>query len=63
MCLSAGWSVRPALPRRKLATRPGLELDVELYFTVNGAELRPASGGFFHGKYKDYLGNYRFCLP
>ena len=37
------------------------EAELELYFTVNGQELRPAQGGTFRGKYQDYLGNFAVC--
>lgn len=43
---------------------PGAEsvnADVQFYFSVNGAELRPAGGGVFHGKYQNYAGLYAIC--
>ncbi len=40
-----------------------VEAVVELYFTVNGAELRPASGDTFKVRYQNYKGLYAVCLP
>jgi hypothetical protein len=40
-----------------------VEAVVELYFTVNGAELRPAAGDTFKVRYQNYKGPYAVCLP
>jgi hypothetical protein len=41
----------PSAPYRISADGRSVEVDVELYMTVNGAELRPAAGASFHGTY------------
>jgi hypothetical protein len=41
----------PSFPFRVGEDGRSLEADVELYFTVNGAELRPGSGATFRGMY------------
>ena len=38
-----------------------IDADVQVYFTVNGVELRPADGTVFHGKYQNYGGLYSIC--
>lgn len=38
-----------------------IDADVQFYFTVNGAELRPTGGGVFHGTYQNYAGLYAIC--
>lgn len=58
-------SSRADCPRYALRRDPSgqyVEADVELYFTVNGAELRPAGGGTFHGTFQDYLGTFAVCV-
>ena len=42
---------------------PYVEATVELYFTVNGVELRPASGGTFRVRYQNYKSSYAVCVP
>ncbi|MDB4945977.1 MAG: hypothetical protein JWP97_5511 [Labilithrix sp.] len=39
-----------------------VEAVVELYFTVNGAELRPSSGGGYRVRYQNYKQPYAICL-
>ncbi len=39
-----------------------VQQDVELYFVVNGTELRPAKGGVYRGTFIDYKGLYAPCL-
>jgi hypothetical protein len=48
-----------------VATPDGQYVDatVELYFTVNGAELRPSTGGTFRVRYENYKGMYAVCVP
>ena len=55
----------PAFPLSAPADNGGqyVEATVELYFTVNGAELRPASGDTFKIRYQNYKGLYAVCLP
>lgn len=53
----------PAGVLRKSADGQYVELDVELYFTVNGEELRPSAGAAWKGTYSDYVGLYAPCLP
>jgi hypothetical protein len=55
----------PAFPLSAPADNGGqyIEATVELYFTVNGAELRPASGDTFKVRYQNYKGLYAVCLP
>jgi hypothetical protein len=38
-----------------------IQADFQYYFTVNGAELRPADGTVFHGQFSNYLGLYAIC--
>ena len=40
-----------------------VEATVEIYFTVNGVELRPASGGTFRVRYQNYKSSYAVCVP
>jgi hypothetical protein len=40
-----------------------VETTIELYFTVNGKELRPAPGKTYEAKFVDYRGSYDVCLP
>jgi hypothetical protein len=39
-----------------------VEATVELYFTVNGAELRPADGSTFRVRYQNYKSAYALCV-
>lgn len=39
-----------------------LEAQTEVYFTVNGHELRPEGWGTFLGRFQDYVGLYEICL-
>lgn len=62
----AGANIRTAAdcPKYRLtrdASGQYVEAELELYFTVNGTELRPAAGGTFKGRYQDYLGNFAVC--
>ena len=38
-----------------------VKADLEYYFMVNGAELRPAGGGAFHGTYENYKDAFAVC--
>jgi hypothetical protein len=40
-----------------------VDATVELYFTVNGVELRPAGGGAFHVRYENYADAFAPCVP
>lgn len=53
----------PAFPLSAPASNGGqyVETTVELYFTINGVELRPASGGVFVVRYQNYEGLYAPC--
>ncbi len=62
----AGTNIRtaadcPAYRLTRDASGQYVEAEIELYFTVNGTELRPTNGGTFRGRYQDYLGNYAVC--
>lgn len=39
-----------------------VEAILELYFTVNGAEVRPEGGGTFRVRYQNYLSAYALCV-
>lgn len=39
-----------------------VEAEVELFFEVNGVELRPDDGGVYVGRFQDYAGAYLDCL-
>jgi len=39
-----------------------VEAVVELYFTVNGAELRPAPGAAYRVRYQNYKSSYALCV-
>jgi hypothetical protein len=64
--LGKGTVVDPSgCPNAPLSITPDnlyVETSVELYFTVNGMELRPAGGGTFAGSFSDYRGLYEPCL-
>ena len=53
----------PAFPLTAPAANGGqyVEATVELYFTVNGAEVRPEGGGTFKVRYQNYLSAYALC--
>jgi hypothetical protein len=51
---------RPAVARSSGAKH--VEAISELYFTVNGVELRPANGGTFGVRYQNYLSSYALCV-
>lgn len=51
----------PTFPTTISAEGQYLQADFEYYFTVNGAELRPASGAVFQGTFQNYLGLYAVC--
>ena len=40
-----------------------VEVALELYFTVNGVELRPAPGAAYRVRYQNYKGLYAPCVP
>jgi hypothetical protein len=40
-----------------------VEATVELYFTVNGVEVRPVTGGAFRVRYQNYKSSYALCVP
>ena len=52
-------------PEAALALTPDgqyVEAEVELFFEVNGVELRPEDGGVYVGRFQDYAGAYAGCL-
>jgi hypothetical protein len=55
----------PAFPLVAPADNGGqyIEATVELYFTVNGVELRPSTGGNFRVYYQNYRSSYAVCVP
>lgn len=52
----------PSYTVRPDATGHYAEVEIELYFTVNGVELRAADGAPFRGRYQDYVGNWSVCF-
>jgi hypothetical protein len=54
-------SLCPTFPTTTSADGQYIQADLELYFTVNGAELRPADGTVFHGLIQNYAGLYAIC--
>jgi hypothetical protein len=52
----------PAGQLRETADGFYVELDLEYYFTVNGAPLRPADADAWRGTFADYKGLYTPCL-
>ncbi|CAN5708989.1 hypothetical protein BH11MYX4_BH11MYX4_67920 [soil metagenome] len=54
----------PAFPITAPADNGGqyVEATVELYFTVNGAELRPAPGAAYRVRYQNYKSSYALCV-
>ncbi|MDB4933711.1 MAG: hypothetical protein JWP87_683 [Labilithrix sp.] len=55
----------PTFPLSAPAANGGqyVEATVELYFTVNGVEVRPAAGGNFRVRYQNYKSSYAVCVP
>ncbi len=53
----------PAFPLGSDGSGAYVDATVELYFTVNGVELRPASGETFRVRYQNYKGLYAPCVP
>jgi hypothetical protein len=63
------WTVQnaadcPAFPLTAPAASGGayVEATVELFFTVNGVELRPSTGGTFKVRYQNYKGLFAPCV-
>ena len=54
----------PSFPLSAPASNGGqyVETTLELYFTVNGVELRPAGGGTFVVRYQNYKGLFAPCV-
>jgi hypothetical protein len=52
----------PDFPVAATADGQYLEATLELYFSVNGHELRQEDGSPFVGRYQDYIGLYALCL-
>jgi hypothetical protein len=54
----------PAFPLTAPAANGGqyVEANLELYFTVNGVDVRPEGGGTFHVRYQNYLSAYALCV-
>jgi len=53
----------PRLPFRVVDDGRALEIDVDLYVTVNGAELRPAPGATYRGTYATAMLTPGVCVP
>jgi hypothetical protein len=55
----------PTFPLTAPASNGGqyVEATVELYFTINGVELRPSPGGTFRVRYQNYKSSYAVCVP
>lgn len=51
----------PPVPLVRSVDGLAVETTMELYFTVNGVELRPAAGGPYRVKFSDYAGLYAVC--
>ncbi|MBL9025492.1 MAG: hypothetical protein JNL21_25070 [Myxococcales bacterium] len=52
-------------PAAELTVSPNgqyVQTEVELYFTADGVEIRPAPGETFKGRFEDYVGPYAACL-
>jgi hypothetical protein len=52
-------------PAAELSVTPDgqyVSTEVEYYFSADGVELRPESGGTFIGRFEDYVGPYAACL-
>jgi hypothetical protein len=56
-------SACPELPLTVSTDGSYVSTSVELYFQVNGVELRPSAGGYYPGKFEDYASLYAPCLP
>ncbi len=52
----------PAAPISSASNPTYIETTVELFFTVNGFELRPGLGATYSGRFEDYAGLYALCL-
>ena len=52
----------PAFPLSAPIDNGYVDATVELYFTVNGVELRPAPGAAYRVRYQNYKGLYAPCL-
>lgn len=53
----------PQVPLGKTSDGQYVQTKIELYFTVNGVELRPSPGGVYEGVFQNYAGLYAPCLP
>jgi hypothetical protein len=51
----------PDFPFGPAANPAYVEATVELYFTINGQQLRPAPNEVYRGTYQDYAGLYAVC--
>lgn len=51
----------PAIPATITADGQYVQIDMELYFTVNGVALQPSGGGSFHVLFQNYAGLYAVC--
>lgn len=52
----------PSFPLELTPDGQYVQVDVELYFEVNGVALRPDDGGVYLGRFQDYAGPYAACL-
>jgi hypothetical protein len=52
----------PAFPLTASVDSALVEVTLELYFTVNGVELRPSPGVAYRVKYQNYKGLYAPCV-
>lgn len=52
----------PAFPLTLDASGQYVEAVVEMYFTVNGVELRPSAGGAYRVRYQNYKSLFAVCL-
>ena len=51
----------PAIPATITADGQYAQVDMELFFTVNGVALQPSGGGPFHVLFQNYAGLYAVC--
>jgi hypothetical protein len=51
----------PAIPATITPDGQYVQIDMELYFTVNGVALQPSGGGSFHVLFQNYAGLYAVC--
>ena len=51
----------PAIPATLTADGQYVQVDMELFFTVNGVALQPGGGGPFHVLFQNYAGLYAVC--